>query len=134
MNQSKPEPTSKIIAGHEPKTGFHRCACGWECSEGNDCQAEYAAHVAQLPAQAVQPDVQTEETFCVECGQVRGHQNHWAPFGWHNFSEPEPAAPEHSIDREQQARIAECNFWRGRGIPDSVIDWRIDRIKEGKIC
>jgi len=22
---------------------------------------------------------------CAECGQVRKHQNHWAPFGFHNF-------------------------------------------------
>lgn len=22
---------------------------------------------------------------CADCGQVRAHQNHWAPFGWHNF-------------------------------------------------
>lgn len=29
---------------------------------------------------------------CAECGQVREHQNHWAPFGWHNFEEPEPEA------------------------------------------
>ncbi len=22
---------------------------------------------------------------CLECGQIKTHQNHWAPFGWHNF-------------------------------------------------
>lgn len=26
-----------------------------------------------------------KEVPCSDCGQIRTHQNHWAPFGWHNF-------------------------------------------------
>jgi hypothetical protein len=95
MNQSKPEPTRKIIAGHEPKTGFHRCACGWECSEGNDCQAEHAAHVAQLPAQ-VAP---APERFLTEHQQkVEDAAGMAIDWGMANAATV-AAAPEHSIDR-----------------------------------
>ena len=31
-------------------------------------------------------DVMTALEPCSECGQIKTHQNHWAPFGWHNFS------------------------------------------------
>jgi hypothetical protein len=24
--------------------------------------------------------------LCSECGCVKNHPNHWAPFGWHNFT------------------------------------------------
>ena len=26
---------------------------------------------------------------CGDCGQIKAHQNHWAPFGWHDFVFPE---------------------------------------------
>jgi hypothetical protein len=28
---------------------------------------------------------QLSADLCVECGQGKLHQNHWAPFGWHDF-------------------------------------------------
>ena len=37
---------------------------------------------------AVEHDAEAREEAkkcCSECGQVKAHQNHWAPFGWHDF-------------------------------------------------
>ena len=36
---------------------------------------------------------------CAECGQVKEHQNHWAPFGWHNFVSPEPKCTRCGVER-----------------------------------
>jgi hypothetical protein len=68
-----------------------------------------------------------QDESCEECGQVKNHQNHWAPFGWHNFVPKPPSAPAGAsegkppeITQEEFKVIYACVWERMK----DLVDWR----------
>lgn len=57
----------------------------------SELEAEHCKRLVQFEqAMSSAMSAPIDESKCEECGQLRLHQNHWAPFGWHDFVGPSP--------------------------------------------
>lgn len=88
-----PEPSSAPASPEHSE----QCACEdctarkrlitatWEPVKAVKSQDNYTNDFGDPPdpeAETPRPEMPPK---CAECGKVKDHPNHWAPFGWHNF-------------------------------------------------
>jgi hypothetical protein len=62
------------------------CNCpetNWMDGKGHDLGCPLA-----MPTEP--PASEPPANLCTVCGQIKEHQNHWAPFGWHYFESAPP--------------------------------------------
>lgn len=62
--------------------------CGQEMNRGHEYWHCFACGATINPSE-----------LCQECNQQRGHQNHWAPFGRHDFVAKLEADPDNQVVR-----------------------------------
>ena len=82
MAQQSIAVVGKIWVAKDPTKGFYWTAAAWATEHATGKTGNGYAQTIEEAKKRVE---EICRELCSECGQVKEHQNHWAPFGWHNF-------------------------------------------------